>query len=120
MKYAIVTGGARGLGLGIDRLLMMLTGTTIRQTVLFPFVRPTDPRAQARHHRRSPPSDAGSPDGRYSSEQLIRTQSPAQPPGMPAARNRPGALAAAGGDRPPPHESVRQSGQLMRFYFESR
>jgi lysyl-tRNA synthetase, class II len=29
-----------GLGLGIDRLLMMLTGASIRQTVLFPFVRP--------------------------------------------------------------------------------
>jgi lysyl-tRNA synthetase class 2 len=28
-----------GLGLGIDRLLMMLTGASIRQTVLFPFVR---------------------------------------------------------------------------------
>jgi lysyl-tRNA synthetase class 2 len=29
-----------GLGMGVDRLLMMLTGTSIRQTVLFPFVRP--------------------------------------------------------------------------------
>ncbi|NKQ57386.1 bifunctional lysylphosphatidylglycerol synthetase/lysine--tRNA ligase LysX [Amycolatopsis sp. K13G38] len=29
-----------GLGLGIDRLLMMLSGASIRQTVLFPFVRP--------------------------------------------------------------------------------
>ncbi|HEY2059871.1 MAG TPA: bifunctional lysylphosphatidylglycerol synthetase/lysine--tRNA ligase LysX [Amycolatopsis sp.] len=29
-----------GLGIGIDRLLMMLTGTSVRQTVLFPFVRP--------------------------------------------------------------------------------
>ncbi|MGH3435121.1 MAG: bifunctional lysylphosphatidylglycerol synthetase/lysine--tRNA ligase LysX [Sciscionella sp.] len=28
-----------GLGLGLDRLLMMLTGATIRQTVPFPFVR---------------------------------------------------------------------------------
>ncbi|AHH94446.1 bifunctional lysylphosphatidylglycerol synthetase/lysine--tRNA ligase LysX [Kutzneria albida] len=30
-----------GLGMGVDRLLMMLTGASIRQTVLFPFVRPT-------------------------------------------------------------------------------
>jgi lysyl-tRNA synthetase class 2 len=29
-----------GLGIGVDRLLMMLTGASIRQTVLFPFVRP--------------------------------------------------------------------------------
>ncbi len=29
-----------GLGMGVDRVLMMLTGTTIRQSVLFPFVRP--------------------------------------------------------------------------------
>lgn len=29
-----------GLGMGVDRLLMMLTGASIRQTVLFPFVRP--------------------------------------------------------------------------------
>ncbi|KAA2263847.1 bifunctional lysylphosphatidylglycerol synthetase/lysine--tRNA ligase LysX [Solihabitans fulvus] len=29
-----------GLGMGVDRLLMMLTGASIRQSVLFPFVRP--------------------------------------------------------------------------------
>lgn len=29
-----------GLGIGVDRLLMMLTGASIRQTVLFPFTRP--------------------------------------------------------------------------------
>ncbi|MEU4448126.1 bifunctional lysylphosphatidylglycerol synthetase/lysine--tRNA ligase LysX [Actinosynnema sp. NPDC050801] len=29
-----------GLGMGVDRVLMMLTGTSIRQTVLFPLVRP--------------------------------------------------------------------------------
>ena len=29
-----------GLGLGIDRLLMLVTGTTIRGTLAFPFTRP--------------------------------------------------------------------------------
>jgi lysyl-tRNA synthetase class 2 len=29
-----------GLGMGVDRLVMMLTGAPIRQTVLFPFIRP--------------------------------------------------------------------------------
>jgi len=31
---------AGGQGMGIDRLLMMLTGRSIRETVLFPLVRP--------------------------------------------------------------------------------
>lgn len=29
-----------GIGLGVDRIVMMLTGTSIRQTLAFPFVRP--------------------------------------------------------------------------------
>ncbi len=29
-----------GLGLGIDRLMMLLTGAGIRETILFPFVKP--------------------------------------------------------------------------------
>jgi len=37
-----------GLGIGVDRLVMMLTGTTIRQTVLFPFVRPLSQDANSR------------------------------------------------------------------------
>ncbi len=32
-----------GLGLGVDRLVMMLTGTGIRETLAFPFVRPRRP-----------------------------------------------------------------------------
>ncbi|MGE5827649.1 MAG: bifunctional lysylphosphatidylglycerol synthetase/lysine--tRNA ligase LysX [Micromonosporaceae bacterium] len=38
LEYAMPPAG--GLGLGVDRLLMMLTGTTIREGVLFPLVRP--------------------------------------------------------------------------------
>ena len=30
-----------GLGLGVDRVVMMLTATTIRQTLTFPFLKPT-------------------------------------------------------------------------------
>jgi lysyl-tRNA synthetase class 2 len=30
-----------GMGLGVDRLLMLLTGANIRQTITFPMVRPT-------------------------------------------------------------------------------
>ena len=29
-----------GMGMGIDRLMIMLTGENIRETMLFPFVRP--------------------------------------------------------------------------------
>jgi lysyl-tRNA synthetase class 2 len=38
LQYAMPPTG--GMGMGVDRLLMMFTGTGIRQTVLFPFVRP--------------------------------------------------------------------------------
>jgi lysyl-tRNA synthetase class 2 len=29
-----------GMGMGIDRLLIMLTGASIRETILFPLVKP--------------------------------------------------------------------------------
>jgi lysyl-tRNA synthetase class 2 len=38
LEYAMPPTG--GMGMGVDRLLMMFTGGSIRQTVLFPFVRP--------------------------------------------------------------------------------
>ena len=36
-----------GLGMGIDRMLIMLTGASIREAVLFPLVRPPDRAQQA-------------------------------------------------------------------------
>ncbi|GGM04225.1 lysine--tRNA ligase [Nakamurella endophytica] len=40
MEYGLPPMG--GVGMGIDRLLMALTGLGIRETILFPFVRPAD------------------------------------------------------------------------------
>ncbi len=38
LEYAMPPSG--GMGMGVDRLLMMLTGRNIRETVLFPLVKP--------------------------------------------------------------------------------
>jgi lysyl-tRNA synthetase class 2 len=38
MEYGLAPSG--GVGMGIDRLLMALTGQGIRETILFPLVRP--------------------------------------------------------------------------------
>ena len=40
MEYGMPPSG--GIGMGIDRLIMALTGLGIRETILFPFVRPED------------------------------------------------------------------------------
>ncbi len=38
MEYALPPTG--GMGMGVDRLLMALTGAGIRDTILFPLVKP--------------------------------------------------------------------------------
>jgi lysyl-tRNA synthetase class 2 len=38
LEYGMPPTG--GMGMGLDRLLIMLTGASIRETVLFPLVRP--------------------------------------------------------------------------------
>jgi lysyl-tRNA synthetase, class II len=30
-----------GMGMGMDRLMLILTGESVRETILFPFVRPS-------------------------------------------------------------------------------
>jgi lysyl-tRNA synthetase class 2 len=38
LEHAMPPSG--GMGMGMDRLMIMLTGENIRETILFPFVRP--------------------------------------------------------------------------------
>lgn len=47
MEYGMPPSG--GMGMGVDRLLMALTGLGIRETILFPFVRPGETGFTDRH-----------------------------------------------------------------------
>jgi lysyl-tRNA synthetase, class II len=38
MEYGMPPAG--GIGIGVDRVLGMLTGASLRETILFPLVRP--------------------------------------------------------------------------------
>ena len=50
-----------GVGMGIDRLLMALTGLGIRETILFPLVKPDEPRGADRRGRRCARGDPSGP-----------------------------------------------------------
>lgn len=58
MEYGMPPAG--GMGMGIDRLLMVLTGAGIRETILFPLVRSTA-RPPVSESGTAPVSDSGRP-----------------------------------------------------------
>ncbi|QKW20137.1 bifunctional lysylphosphatidylglycerol synthetase/lysine--tRNA ligase LysX [Kitasatospora sp. NA04385] len=52
LEYAMPPTG--GLGLGVDRLIMLLTGKNIRETVLFPLVKPEKAEKAAKSEQAAP------------------------------------------------------------------